>query len=179
MRRRGRGGATRYRRANSRGEETGGRRDERSEGGHSRPAPVVKRNGAKRTRRTSVPAVWEEEIERREGNGPLERALAEPEGAERRGKRRRRRGDACATERVETKCTGIHVYIGGVRETPKEARERTEREARDERRERERERGTQGRREKARKGGAAGRNSDSRDARTAASLWCAKLPRDI
>lgn len=24
---------------------------------------------------------------------------------------------------VETKCTGIHVYIGGVRETPKEARE--------------------------------------------------------
>lgn len=113
MRRRGRGGATRYRRANSRGEETGGRRDGRSEGGHSRPAPVVKRNGAKRTRRTSVPAVWEEEIERREGNGPLERALAEPEGAERRGKKGRRRGDACATERVETKCTGIHVYIGG------------------------------------------------------------------
>lgn len=78
-----------------------------------------------------MPAAWEEEIERREGNGPLERALAEPEGAEGRGRkkrrkrrrRRRRREDACATERVETKCTGIHVYIGGVRETPKEARE--------------------------------------------------------
>lgn len=92
--------------------------DERGRGReHSRPAPVVKRNGAKRTRRTSLPAAWEEEIERREGNGPLERALAEPEGAEGRGRkrgRRRRRGDACATERVETKCTGIHVYIEGV-----------------------------------------------------------------
>jgi len=61
----------------------------------------VKRNGAKRTRRTSVPAAWEEEIERREGNGPLERALAEPEGRERK-RRRRRKGDACATERVRT-----------------------------------------------------------------------------
>lgn len=143
MRRRGRGGATRYRRANSRGEETGGRAEGRTERGraHSRPAPVVKRNGAKRTRRTSVPAVWEEEIERREGNGPLERALAEPEGAERRGKKGRRRGDACATERVETKCTGTHVYIGGVRETPKEARERTERE-----------RGTEGKSEEGRRG---------------------------
>lgn len=154
--------------------------DERGEGGYSRPAPVVKRNGAKRTRRTSVPAAWEEEIERREGNRPLERALAEPEGAEGRGRkrtwwrrrRRRGRGDACATERVETKCTGIHVYIG-VRETLKEARE--DRGMPGTKGERER----KGRREKARKGGAVGGNSDSRDARTAASLWCAKLPRDI
>lgn len=44
---------------------------------YSRSAPVVKRNGAKRTRRTSVPAAWEEEIGRQEGNGPLERALTE------------------------------------------------------------------------------------------------------
>lgn len=41
----------------------------------------------------------------------------------------------------------------------------------------EREVGTEGKSEE--EGGAAGRNSDSRDARTAASLWCAKLPRDI
>lgn len=153
MRRRGRGGATRYRRANSRGEETGGRRDERSEGGHSRPAPVVKRNGAKRTRRTSVPAVWEEEIERREGNGPLERALAEPEGAERRGKKRRRRGDACATERVETKCTGIHVYIGGYeRRRRKPERGQRERPGTKGERERERDAGTEGKSEEGRRG---------------------------
>lgn len=126
--------------------------DERGEGGHSRPAPVVKRNGAKRTKRTSVPAAWEEEIERREGNGPLERALAEPEGAEGRARtkrwRRRRRGDACATKRVETKCTGIHVYIGGVRETLKEAREdrgRPEMKG-------EREVGTEGKSEEGRRG---------------------------
>lgn len=84
-----------------------------------------------------MPAAWEEEIERREGNGPLERVLAEAEGAEGRGrkkrKKRERRGDACATERVETKCTGIHVYIGGTRDA--EGSQRGQREARDERRE--------------------------------------------
>lgn len=72
-----------------------------------------------------MPVAWEEEIERREGNGPLERALAESEEAEgRERKKRRRRGDACATERVETKCTGIHVYRGYERRRRKP--ERTE-----------------------------------------------------
>lgn len=83
-----------------------------------------------------MPAAWEEEIERREGNGPLERALAEPEGAEERGRKKRRtrkRRDACATERVETKCTGIHVYIGGTRDA--EGSQRGQRETKDERRE--------------------------------------------
>ncbi|KYQ60172.1 hypothetical protein ALC60_00578 [Trachymyrmex zeteki] len=45
----------------------------------------------------------------------------------------RRRGDACATVRVETKCTGIHVYIGGTRDA--EGSQRRQRKARDERRE--------------------------------------------
>jgi len=51
--------------------DTEGRTTERTwagdrvrEGTHNRPAPVVKRNGAKRTRKTSVPAAWEEEIEK-------------------------------------------------------------------------------------------------------------------
>lgn len=52
----------------------------RGERGYSRSAPVVKRNGAKRTRRTSVPAAWEEEIGRQEGNRPLERALTDERG---------------------------------------------------------------------------------------------------
>lgn len=131
--------------------------DEWGEGGYSRPAPVVKRNGAKRTRRMSVPAAWEEEIERREGNGPLERVLAEAERAEGRGRRKRkkgrRRGDACATERVETKCTGIHVRIGGTRDA--EGSQRGQREVRDERREGSRDGG-----KKRGRGGGRGRGRE-------------------
>lgn len=102
--------------------------DERGKGGHSRPAPVVKRNGAKRTRRTSVPAAWEEEIERREGNGPLERAFAEQKGTEGRGREREREGGEGEGEmRVRwnelKRNAREYTYISGVRETPKEARE--------------------------------------------------------
>lgn len=118
--------------------------DERGRGReHSRPAPVVKRNGAKRTRRTSLPAAWEEEIERREGNGPLERALAnqreqKEEGEGGGGEMRVRRNELKRNAREYT-------YISrGLRETPKEARE-DKRETRDGRREGKSEEGRRGR----------------------------------
>lgn len=104
------------------------------------------------------------------------------EGASER-KKRWRRGDACAPNSGGTSRNEMHgniriiyTYISrSTKETPKEVR----------RRKRERKRvggdreGRQRKGEKVRKGGIGGRNSDSRDARTAASLWCAKLPRDI
>ncbi|KYN37297.1 hypothetical protein ALC56_08354 [Trachymyrmex septentrionalis] len=49
------------------------------------------------------------------------------ETREKRTSRRRRRRDACAV-RVETKCTGIHVYIGGTRDA--EGSQRGQRKAR-------------------------------------------------
>lgn len=63
-------------------------------------------------------AAWEREIGgRREGNEPLERAHAanrtrgnERQEAEEENEKGSK-GDACApTERVETKCTGIHTH---------------------------------------------------------------------
>lgn len=80
-----------------------------------------------------MPAAWEEEIGRREGNGPLERALAEREGkggSERSESRKRREGgggggwEMRVQRRNEWKRNAQeYTYISGVRETPKEARE--------------------------------------------------------
>lgn len=75
-----------------------------------------------------MPVAWEEEIGRREENGPLERALVEREGSggreEEQAGGREEEGDACAlTERVETKCTGNTYISRGIRETPREVGE--------------------------------------------------------
>lgn len=75
-----------------------------------------------------MPAAWEEEIGRREGNGPLERALAEREGKEgARGARVEGEGrgwEMRVQRRNEWKRNAQeYTYISGVRETPKEARE--------------------------------------------------------
>lgn len=66
-----------------------------------------------------MPAAWEEEIGRQEGNRPLERALTDERGqnggSESERKKRWRRGDACAPNSGGTSRNemhgNIHVYI--------------------------------------------------------------------
>lgn len=116
-----------------------------------------------------MPAAWEEEIGRREGNGPLERALAEREGkgGSKRSESRKRREEE---EEEDGRCVCSDGTSGN------EMHRNTRIYRGYERRRRRLER-TEGCSEGVKKRGE--RNSDSRDARTAASLWCAKLPHDI
>lgn len=143
--------------------------------GTSRPAPVVKRNGAKRTRKTSAGCLGGRDREAR-GKRTSRTCSRRTRGVRRAGRRasgREGRGGRCVcTDGTSgNEMHGKYVYIE--RDTrDAEGSGRGRRATRREEREG-REKAREGRRTEGE------RNSDSRDARTAASLWCAKLPRDI
>lgn len=136
----------------------------KSEEGQSRPAPVVKRNGAKRTRRTSAGCLGGRD---REARGKRTSRTCS------RGTRGERR-ERAEREQEEEKEDGRCVCSDG---TSGNEMHRNTRIYRGYERRRRRPERTEGCSEGVKKRGE--RNSDSRDARTAASLWCAKLPHDI